>query len=255
MSHKKLLYNEEEISEKIYYNGFTGGVYTRREAGLLAKYMRHVLGYKDRKIKTGLIEFSKSDPNFNYVLESSVIKDIVKNSKSQFVIREKVSITKNEILKSKTIHDFKGQKLYLGMIALAKKNGSSWVSVKDWSVLKKVSWLSITTDEMYDLLHQLYKLKLIFPMQTQRIGRHKILYIDWLGEPEISIKNDDELYRLGRTYEDYCGGELGYCIVCEKEYVKTGNKNIYCSEHTSEKKLDRYKKYNQKRQPQIEQDS
>ena len=58
--------------------------------------------------------------------------------------------------------------------------------------------------------------------------------VDWDGVPEIEIKNDFDFYRFGKLYEEYCGGQLVYCSVCDKEFIRKGSNNKLCDEHALE---------------------
>lgn len=239
MSYKQPLYNEEELSKYIYENGFSDGEYDRREAVLVSKYMRHVLGYKDTHLKKRLIEFCKTDRLFNEVLENNFIKDCVNQSKRRFVVRESLSITSNELLKIRTIKNFKAQKTYIGLLAIAKKNGYDCVSVKDYPLLKRIAGIGSETDELYNNLHLLFKLKFIYPIDKTDKGAQKLLVIDWDSFPEIIINKNSDMNRLGKIYEEYCGGYLLYCEDCGVEFVRNGKSQKYCEVHSIERERNR----------------
>jgi len=103
---KNFLYDERILATNIYNNGFKNG-YDRREALLLAKYFRHILGYGDTRIRKKIIEACSKDIYFNAVSESSAIKSFVRNSKKDFFVKTTVFITKKEIEKAKTIKNYK----------------------------------------------------------------------------------------------------------------------------------------------------
>lgn len=235
---QKFLYDENEMASSIFTNGFTNG-YDRRESLLYAKYLRHVLGYKDIKIKRLLIEFCSKDSSFNKVTEKNHIKFCVKNSKVKFFTRTSIFITKEEINQAKKIKNFDAQKVYLSLLLIAKRNRYNSVSIKLFSEIKRIAGVNSTTVELGSILHILYKEKLIYPIVNEEnnlvSGYNKILYIDFEGEPEISITKDKDLYNFGKIYENYCGGYLVYCEVCKKEMIRKGSAHKLCEEHFLEK--------------------
>jgi hypothetical protein len=236
---KQLLYDEKAESERLFSNGFTDG-YDRREASLIAKYMRHVLGYGDIRVKKGIISFCSRYPDeFNHVTESQYIKEFVRNSKYPFIVRERVIITDSEINKVRLIKNFKAQKVYLSMLAIGKKNKTNFVGIRDWTTLKRVSGLRLTNYELGEIFHVLYNNNMLYPVLKNDGGGHKLLYVDWGGKPKIEIRNDKDFYNLGATYENICGGHLSYCVICEKEFVRaTGNQKL-CPEHSALKEKTR----------------
>ncbi len=246
--YKSLLYNEEEQAKNIFDNGFTNDEYNRREAFLLCKYFRHVLKYGDIRIRKRLVKFCEGDKTFNEVLESSIIKQMIRNSKNKFIVREGIFITQNEINRIRKVKNFSCQKLYLGLLSFAKKNKSNFVSIKTWTSVKRISDLkNLTLDEMYSLIHILYENKLVYPSQ-RKIGRnldagHRLLFIDWNSLGIINIYSDSNLYNLGKEYERYCGGVLQYCEECGKEFVRMGKAHKLCEEHSKEAAKNRQKRW------------
>lgn len=250
---KSFLYDEKEMATKIYNNGFTNG-YDRRETLLLAKYFRHILGYGDLKLKNKIIDFCSRDKYFNAVTESSQIKSFVKNSKYDFVINTSVFITKDEINRVTLVKNFDARKVYLALLAIARRNNFTNVSIKNITEIKKIANINCTNKEVGDLYHILYKSNLIYPIVMENnegvVGYQKILNMEFDGQPEILINNDKEIYELGKTYEKYCGGYLLWCEDCEEEFIrknKSGDSSRYCEKHSDERKKYKYKKYNETR--------
>lgn len=249
---QNFLYDENEVASRIFINGFTDG-YDRREALLYAKYLRHVLGYKDTKIKRMLIEFCSKDVFFNEVTERGHIKSCVKNSNAKFFTRTNVSITKDEIDKSRKVKNFDAQKVYLSLILIAKRNKFNSVSVKLFAEIKRMSGVNCTTVELGSIFHLLYKAGLIYPVVSEKNnsteGYIKILDIDFEGEPEISITKDKDFFSLGKIYESYCGGYILYCVECGSEFYRKNNRRMekYCEKHSKEKSNEKYRRYNEKR--------
>ncbi len=249
---QNFLYDEKEIAGKIFENGFTNG-YDRRELLLYAKYLRHVLGYKDVKIKKKLIEFCSKSSLFNEVTERNHVITCVKNSRRNFFTRTSVFITKDEIDKVKKVKNFDAQKVYLALLLIAKRNRYNLVSIKLFAEIKRIAGVNCTTVELGSLFHQLYKGGLIYPTASEKnnstIGYLKILDIDFEGKAEISITTDKDFYNLGKIYENYCGGYVLYCLECGLEFFRKNNRRMekYCEKHSKEKSLAKYKRYNEKR--------
>ena len=235
---KSFLYDESETATIIYNNGFTNG-YDKRELLLYAKYLRHVLGYKDVKIKKKLIEFCSKDSSFNEVIERKHIKFCVKNSKVKLFTRTSILITREEINRAKKLKNFVAQKVYLSLLLIAKRNRYNSVSIKLFTEIKRISGVNCTTIELGSILHLLYKAKLIYPTANEKNnfidGYNKILDIDFEGEAEISINSDRDLFNFSKIYEKYCGGYLIYCEVCKKEMIRKGSAHKLCEEHFLEK--------------------
>ena len=239
MTYKKLLYNEKDLGKYLFENGFTNNEYNKREAYILSKYMRHTFNYGDSKLKKEIVVFFEKYSNFNLVLEYHNIKKYIKKSNSDFIIKESISITKNEISFIRRIKNFKSQKIYLSLLALCKRNGYNYVSVRDYKIIKKISNINLKTDDLYDILHYLSKNSLTHPFDDKDKGCQKIAYIDWEGEPIITISTNSDFYKLGSIYETYCGGEIEYCSKCEREFFKKGKTHIYCENCSVEKEKER----------------
>ena len=239
---QNFLYDENEMASRIFINGFTDG-YDRREALLYSKYLRHILGYKDTKIKRMLIDFCSKDVYFNEVTERNHIKFCVKNSNAKFFTRTSVYITSSEIDRAKRVKNFDAQKVYLSLLLIAKRNRYNSVSVKLFAEIKRMSGVNCTTVELGSLFHLLYKAGLIYPIANERNnlteGYNRILDIDFEGKPEINITRDKDFYNIGKTYEKYCGGYLIYCQVCKKEMIRKGSNHRFCEEHFIEKEKTR----------------
>lgn len=234
---KSFLYDERILANNIYNNGFTNG-YDRKEALLLAKYFRHVLGYGDTRIKKKIIEACSKDIYFNAVTESSSIKFFVRNSKKDFFVKTNVFVTKKEIEKVKKIKNFGAQKVYLGLLLLARRSGYNNVPLL-FTEIKKIADLNVTNNELSHLFHLIYKSGLIYPIEISNTkkttGYQKILDMDFDGIPEIEIRDDREFFNFGKTYEKYCGGYLVYCEVCGKEEIRKSSAHKLCEQHASEK--------------------
>lgn len=235
---KQLLYNEKKQAERIFNNGFTNG-YDRREVFLVAKHIRHVFGYGDARVKSRLIEFCQQDSSFNPVTEMGFIKEVVRNSKNDFIVRSDSYITRKELDRVRLVKNFQAQKVYISLLAFARKNHSNFVSLRNWTYIKRISNLNITNSDLGTLFHILYKNELIYPIRKKGGGGQKILFMDWEGLPEISIKTDHEFYELGKTYERYCGGWLAYCEDCGTEFIRKNPSHKLCDYHSTHREKNR----------------
>ncbi len=241
-----LMYNESKLGERFYRMGFTNG-YKFYECLLVAKYLRFVLGYKGQRCKRALIEFcEKWDKNFRYVPKRESIRNVLRESRSEFrKTNENIVIYKEEIEKVREIKNFKFQKALLCLIMIAKIKGKNYIKTNDWKFVRKIISKNISNHTDMEAIREAYQKGLI--CEPRYAATHEFSFLLDKGEVGISIHGEKEAFNLSNLYESYCGGSLGYCEDCGTEFVKETKNQIRCVEHQIERKKLKYNKYNNKR--------
>ena len=250
MDNYTVIYDEAKGGERIYNKGFDG-YFSWKTGLLLAKYLRYTLGYGDARVKKTLIELSqKYDENFNYVRSRRTIRNMVRVSRNRpLVDTGNVVISQNDINTVRSIKNFKHQKILLSCILLAKrKTNKNYVNRTDWTLIKKLVSKKITNSDIRDAFFIFYKAGIVEPVNASQ----KMNLNDDDISPSVFVVNDDKMaFSLISRYKEYCGGELGYCVRCEAEFVKSSPRKKYCQTCSRENELNKYRKFNQKRKNKI----
>lgn len=246
MDNYTVIYDESKGGERIYNGGFDG-YFSWKEGLLLAKHLRYNLGYGDAKVKKTLIELSqKFDETFNYVRSRRTIRNMVRVSRNRPLVNTgAVNITQRDVDLVRTIKNFKYQKILLSCILLAKREtNKGYVNRADWTLIKKIVSKKITNANIRDAFFTFYKVGIVEPVNASQ----KIT-LDGQDTSQILFKvnNDKMAFSLIARYKEYCGGELGFCIRCGSEFIKSSPRKIYCQKCSRENELNKYRRFNQKR--------
>jgi hypothetical protein len=231
---KPFFYDEEELAKKVYSDGFTNREYVQYEAYLVAKHLRWNFGYKDAGVKKELIAFCKdSEQNFNPVLLRNKINKAVRDSKTEWKkFVDPVCITQKELDAIRTVKDFKAQKILLGFLVFAKRDGG-YVYYNRWTDIKRMVGVNATT-------HQIRYYTYLYGELTKGSKNQFVTFIDAeISKPVIKILNDKELYGLGKEYERVIGGELEYCKKCDREFIRQGKNHNYCDDCSEERRKEK----------------
>lgn len=234
-----LMYDERKQAEEILDKGFYNETYNWKEALLVAKYYRHVLGYGNARIKTEIRKFCKTDPFFHPVPRESTIKNLVKHSKRAILdYTDPIEIRQSELDQIRVIKNFKFQQIALGILAITKRNlkyDHGYLNRYCWRDIKfVVNYRRTTRAEIENCFTELNSLGQVYPTNTTA---HKILFIDDESSVVFRITTDGELKRLGSLYKEYCGGILIWCKTCGKETIKKSNRQSLCDECWREHRL------------------
>lgn len=252
MIYKGIIFDEEKIGRAIYDSGKIDDL-NRFNLLSLSKYVRHSKGYGDAKLKTFLKEFLSKTSGFNYNRSRGYIGRIINSSKRDYTKVDPLVITDNELSMIRTIKNFKWQKIMLSVLMLSKRNiNKGYLKIKDWIDVKSISALShLTNSQIREVFHHMYiKGGILRPVENQNYDpAHEILFIDKesSGEVVFSIRTEQDARNLKKKYIDWCGGELYWCKECGVEFVKNGKTHYYCETCSKEKDLEKYRKYNKKR--------
>jgi len=243
---KLLMYDELKLSKTILDRGFSSGSFEWSEALLVAKYFRHVENSKDAKTKTQLVNFIKErDKNFNYIRNRQTISKIVKFSKMDFVSTGDVIIYKNELDIIEEIKNFKQQKIIIAILFLSKRTTNrGYINPKDWREIKTLVSRKITNGEIQEVFSLLHSGGLCFPYGASQ----KIVFGEGCGNSVFKISSDADARGLIGSFIKYCGGEVGFCRRCENKYIKNHRRQVLCPSCAKESKLEKYRKYNLKRE-------
>ena len=239
-----IIYNDLDLANETYEKGFEKG-FSWFEGTLIAKYFRWVEGFGEQRTKKKLVQYAEqNDKYFNYVRSRRMIAKMVKRATRDGLIDTgEVTITKPEIEKIRMIRNFKYQKMVLAILLLSKrKTNRGYINLRDWPLIKRIVSRKITNAEIQNLFSFLYSTGYSEPVQASQ----KISIIEE-GEVIFHIKNNKEALDLIQSYRGYCGGELGYCKQCQKEFVKENNRQMLCKDCSSANRLAKYKRYNSHR--------
>lgn len=234
--------DEKKDAENIYLKGFTNGEFNPYEALLVAKYIREKEGAGDARLKTLLVKFCyDKDRFFNYVVLRNKIKEIIRNSKKGWNSRiDPVFIKQEELDKIRSIKNFTAQKILFVYLLFAKKTDGFFYKNRLPDV-KQILGLRITNKEIQEYSRLFYEAGLL-----RDSNENYFLTFLSNGVSVISFSTQKEVLKATDVYTKYCGGELGYCKECGNEFIKIG-RELFCSNCTKDRSLEKYKKYNKKR--------
>jgi hypothetical protein len=225
-TYSPIIYDEEEIGKNIYEKGFVEEI---RWAELvpLSKYMRRLFNCGDDKMKTLLNEFLSKTPYFVRVRMRGFVGKIVKKSKDDYIKTGSVTIRESEINKIREIKNFRSQKIALAILFISKREkNKGYVNLDDWKDVKVATSTSrITNFDIQNVLSYMYQNGFEINVNERY---HQILFADNKSEAAIVVDSDRSARNLGNLYKEWCGGELGYCKTCSKEFVKNGKNHYYC---------------------------
>lgn len=236
--------DEETRAKQIIENGFTNKQFTPHEAQLVAKHCFLNLEYGEARTRKFLKDFcEKTDKNFNYILNRHKINKIIKNAQTEWKDNsEAITITKLELERIRKIKNFTVQKIMFAFLVFSKRT-YGYVYDNQLADIKKILNTNLTEYEMKRLLYLAYQENLIRDSNENFFVK--------LNEPDsevvITISNYKDLYKLGKIYEKYCGGEIIFCKECGVEMIRTGKRDLYCTIHKEEKQKEYDKKYKNKK--------
>lgn len=240
-----LMYDEKVLAEDILKEGFQNGSYNWHEALLVAKYFRQIYEFGDSRIKTELKDFCSSrDPFFYPEARINTIKNLIRRSKNVLIdYSDPIDIREVELGQIRSIKNFKFQQIALGILSIAKRNlkySNGYVNRYCWRDIRNVvSFRRTTNTEIENCFTCMKKLNMVYPSWNS--NSHRILILENESPIVFHISSDSELRNIGLKYKATCGGELGYCSICETEFVRMGKNHNLCEKHSSEKTKENWK--------------
>jgi hypothetical protein len=155
-----------------------------------------------------------------------------------------VSIWKEEVEEIKKIKNFKFQKILLCLLMICKIKGKSYIHTHEWKYVRKIISKNISNYTVMEVIREAYKKGLIYEPKYES---HEFSFLKENGIVGMSIHGEKEAYNLSNIYQSYCGGVLGYCTNCGCEFVKETRNQELCTNHRTERKREKYRRYNEKR--------
>lgn len=244
--------NEIKQAEMILEKGEVGNKPTST-LFLLSKYYRQKLKLSEKKTSEKLNEFMNTNyKNYNPVLWENIIEDISRKGK-KYELRnvESVGITQSELNRIKSAKTKNHKKILFTMLCFAKlynitsPNNNNWVNADIKEIFKTARVIVKHREDKFLLLNDLESNGYIsFSSKNDNLNM-KINFIDNINESILYIIDFRE---LGYEYLNYIkDGNFTRCKICDRLIRKTSKNIQYCAECKEVKKLEKYIKYNQKR--------
>jgi hypothetical protein len=243
-----LMRDEKAEAEFVIKNGFTDG-FSFGEALSVAKYYRQVYKWGDVRVKKGIVSFIKdNDSTFNEIRNRNTIALLVKYSRKTSLVDKTspIYIRENELKIIRSIRDYKLQKIGFAILVIAKRDRNNGIVNKTrWAEIKEaIASLKVTDDDVYECFRYFYSNGLAtvsenYPKRYESYGYHTLLFLDDISPVVIKFTSDKDVRSLSKFYNEYCGGDLGYCKKCGKEFFVVGKNHNYCDKCSKEKELGR----------------
>ncbi len=173
---------------------------------------------------------------------------IKKKKKSLADIFSPIFISKSEYQTIREIDNYKYQQILIGFLAIQKLTKNNYITRKYWKYIKKIISRYIKNKDILQCIDFCYHSKNILDIKDN--NSFSLLFLDNSDDRAFEIYTVDDLLKLGEIYEKFCGGKTGYCIICNEEFIKKSNFQKYCYTHSEKKKLEKHKRYNEKRRKQ-----
>lgn len=245
---RDLMYDEKAIAEDIYSNGFTEGYFNFRQGILVAKYMRHELGFGDTKIKTKLKNFCvENDKNFYYPPNIGRVKKMVSLSRKPFVnTMSPVIIRQKEIERLNSVQDYRKKKLLFAILVLSKINNNRYLRMYDWNSIRRAIHSRITNKKIAVLIKEFYDTGFL---DIVSFG-HSLLFYDDESSPVVEI-TAKTIYDLNRVFVEVFGEDIFNCQVCGNPTVRKSHNQKRCKSCSEKVRRERKtvleRKYRQKK--------
>ena len=244
--------NEIKQAETILEKGEVGNKPTST-LFLLSKYYRQKLKLSEKKTSEKLNEFMNTNyKNYNPVLWENIIEDISRKGK-KYELRnvESIGITQSELNRIKSAKTKNHKKILFTMLCFAKlynitsPNNNNWVNADIKEIFKTARVIVKHREDKFLLLNDLESNGYIsFSSKNDNLNM-KINFIDNINESILYIMDFRE---LGYEYLNYIkDGKFTRCNICDRLIRNTTKSIHYCAECKEAKKLEKYIKYNQKR--------
>ena len=223
---------------------------------LLGKYYRQKENLDKEQTVNKLNEFMLTNyKNYNPALWEEAIEDIAKKA-NKYPLREidSIEITQSELDKIAELHNVKYEKLLFTMLCYAKlyntisENNNGWVNT-DIQELYRAARVTVKyRKDKFLFLNDIERTGLIsFSNKNDNLNL-KVNFFNMDGESVLQISDFRE---LGYEYLNYIGdGNFVRCSECNILVRKKSEKDFstrYCKDCKHQKDIEKYSKYNNKR--------
>jgi len=240
--YKYIIFDERQMGESLYLKGYSEH-YTFTETLLVSKYLKNEMGLDGRSLKNALREYvQKFDPMFASHSRLTMLKTITKKSSVGYISTGEVLITKKEIDAIREIKNFKFQKIALSILLISKrKTNNGTINIRSFREVKYILGNKITRN---DILHCIFAMKSMGMIDVHDVHKlsgdvdvwYTVTFVDNDNKNVIlNIDTDATARRLGKLYEEFCGGVLGYCS-CGNEFIRTNNYQRMCPSCSAKRK-------------------
>ena len=225
--------NEKMDAERLLKSGFSGSEPTYYEFMILAKHFRQS-GFGEVRIKKKIIEFcEKKVDYFSEAHYVPIIKSAIRRAikKPEYILNRVVRIYPSELDSIRRVRNFKVQKILFSAIVHAKAFYSrNTFSADTLSSVLASSKTKVGVERFKKFLPTIGNL-LDVKMGLGNMHYFSLGFCSDLDDDsfEIEITSLNEIRSCGDIYQDYMGGELGWCLDCGEEFIKSSNRHKRCS--------------------------
>jgi hypothetical protein len=247
------IFNEYQYAKDVLEKGLISNK-QGLELFILAKYYRFECGKNKNECKNALTDFcNKYIDNYEngdfYIKVNSALNQAYKKNAKLLKIKD-IEFSDIELTYIKNLEiSPTAQKLLFCLWCCNKLNikagqSDKWIATTP-NDLKKFSGLK-SKAQILNIINELYNKDLVFVSDKWAIG---LMFLD-----DVVIDSDDNKFQVtdfttcGLWWEDYIGNKkVTQCKCCSKLFVKNSNRQRYCKDCAKEKELEKYDKYNQRR--------
>lgn len=210
------------------------------EISVLIKYYYH-LGLTPDEILEKMMEFMEEVTGNSKAWKSKLKRDIKSKKDAKLNMVESITITKLEMEVIEKLKNDTLERIAFGLLVMlkienvAKERQGEWIVLKNAGDLFKDIGVNRNSVERDLLIGKLEELGYVF--STNKAGKcsMKINYIDFEGEPAMTIASFDDYIM---DYHKYKGAKIIECKKCNKRLkVKGRARTQYCS--TCKKEVER----------------
>jgi len=255
-------YNEKEYAKQVEQYGFLTN-YHNYELTLLVKYWKSI-AIKPKQRKENLYEFCKKYiENFNDVLYFKKINSNLREGGKKdnpLIIIDKISITDLEINYINILdikYDFKKilfsllvqMKIKKEICRLKYNNELKFNYIRgNQNTYNDIFEVSKILDNTYKINNIINELEILGYIDVRTRGRIKLLFIDEIEESNVVMFDITTFDNVGYYFDRYNGDtKIIECNECKKLIRVTSNRRKYCHTCWKEKELEKYIRYNKKR--------
>lgn len=256
-----IILNETAQAEKMIAEGNIG---SKPSAALflLGKYYRHKKMMNPQETAKKLHEFmAQHYKHYNPALWEEIIENISKKSaKYPLHELEYIGISQNELDCIRKLHNLKYETLVFVMLCYAKfyntisENNHGWVNAAIPEIFRSARVTVKYRNDKFLFLNDIESNKLLgdvglisFSNRNDNLNL-RINFIDMEGEPVLRM---DDFREPGYEYLNYCKeGNFVRCTICNRLVKRKSVKDHstkYCADCKKTKTLEKYERYNKKR--------